>query len=255
MTEALGHIDRICFDFDGVLYTPPPGQNIFECANNVMGEAFFEACHRRVPLKDCITMAHDGHVPDEGNRVSIFTDWAEKNGIEDIPAFRKNLFDLFHQQLLERTIQNHPTLFVPNPTLQNLFNQLNLRNGIATHGSIEHWVRPIQERIRLGSHFLNYALFGLDDNDFKPKSKCPSLVGKCLSALGEGNGRRGFVEDTAINLKTNKDHYPDLVTIFLHHGKPFERLPAYISHQFKDLTEMKRALIAAQQDARQIILI
>ena len=59
MTEALGHIDRICFDFDGVLYTPPPGQNIFECANNVMGK-LFEACHRRVPLKDCITMAHDG---------------------------------------------------------------------------------------------------------------------------------------------------------------------------------------------------
>ena len=88
-----------------------------------------------------------------------------------------------------------------------------------------------------------------------PNPNAQAFVGKCLSALGEGNGRRGFVEDTAVNLKTNKDHYPYLVTIFLHHGKPFERLPAYISHQFKDLTEMIRALIAAQQDARQIILI
>lgn len=64
----------------------------------------------------------------------------------------------------------------------------------------------------------------------------------------------GFIRDFQANLKTAKEHLPDLTTIFLHHGHPEESLPSFIDFQFRDLSEMKRALNRAQSKKRKIII-
>lgn len=239
MKPRLTQIDAICYDFDGVIYP----YNAIPDFENISDQSWAEAVNRllegKLDGKIAKEMARESY-NQHGDSMTLLVEWA-RDHVADPEEFRSGIFRAYYQIMLEKVAASAPNLLRPDPSLTEAFESCaSLPKGIASHASIAHWVQPMLEGKNLAAHFAEGAVLGLDDAGFAMKSDSPVLVETCLRAIG--GDHPAFVEDSVANLDKTKEHFPQIQTIYIHHGKAFRRLPAYIDHQFTTIQEMKKAL-------------
>lgn len=256
MSSSLNNIQGVCHDFDGVFYNPQDIPNYGEHFNVSVAHTIFEMFGNIIAPQDALKLNAEWYGK-YGDSVTGMLEWADKKGLSS-PTIGTDFFKKFHQILYRSFMEvNATALTQPNLDLVKAFQNANssVKNGIATHGCAKEWARPLLPQMGLNNFIQNHAILGLDDSGFLRKSTHPDLVRMCLNALEVEASSAAYIEDTAVNLETNKEAEPKLTTVFLHHGSPLDSKPSHIDFQFKNLAEYQRALNTALSSPRKLILI
>lgn len=253
--SRLSHIWANCNDFDCVFYDDReiPDYNShfdFTFAVTICGIFPEELDH-----ESATKLAKDVYAK-YGDSVTGLMEWADKRGLQS-ETFRQDFFKAYHRNLLSHFKQVAPHIFAEQSKLVKLFGQLDriVRNGIATHGCADEWVRPVLRTMGLTPYIQDNAIFGLAESGFRKKSTHPDLVRKCMEALEIQEDEMAYPEDTARNLKQNKEMMPKLTTILITNGRPLDSKPSYIDYEFNSFEEYLRALHIAHTAPPKLIMI
>jgi FMN phosphatase YigB (HAD superfamily) len=243
LVQLLLHLKAIVWDFDGVHYdykTFPP-LNIFD-------DVIVTAALRVLPTlteKQAQQIGKETY-PLYGDAVHGFTLWAQENGL-DVPVVREKIFKGYHHDLFNRLARDCSDRIIIDPATNEAFHRGTplVRHGIATHSSIEYWVKPFLQRQDRLKFFNENAMIGLDDVDFARKTESILALLRSLDALGVSPGEAAFVEDSLPNLEYAHEKLPGLTKIYIHYGKPLAVLPPYVTLQVSSPKELMQILTCA----------
>lgn len=256
MSSALSRIQGTCHDFDGVFYNPHDIPNYDQHFNLGVAQTIFQMFGDIVDDKEALKLNAEWYGR-YGDSVTGMLEWADKKGLSS-PTLCSDFFGKFHQNLYRIFMQANPTaLTQPSVDLVAAFQKTNdrVKSGIATHACANEWARPLLPQLGIQPYIQDHAIFGLEDSGFLRKSTDADLVRMCLKALDVEPAAAAYIEDTAVNLKTNKEAEPKLTTVFLNHGRPLDSKPSHIDFEFKNLAEYQAALNAALSAPRKLILV
>lgn len=253
MTTSLKDITGIAFDFDGVFYPYHAIPDIHSEWAKANAQAMCTLLPSHITFDEAYKLAFTCF-KEHGDPVTGQTEFAVQLG-HDREAFRTEFFKLHNRFAFSFITGKAPHILTPDTRLKTAFESSNghIKNGIASHGCVTEWVKPLLHAKALNTYIQENAVFGLQDGGFASKGKYPTLVELCFTALGTPLEEQAFVEDTPLNLAVMKEHNPQLTTIYIHHGNPIARLPSHIDCQFHDIPEMKAAMATARLTEQRII--
>lgn len=240
MTPDLASRDAVIWDIDGVKYDekaipnldPLCDQSCAEAAVHLLPELSFDDAH---------VLAQRSY-NEYGDCLSAFVDWATQN---ERPAhvFQQELFELYHTTLLRYLWAEHKDVFAPSAkTIAAFAKTPHIRHGSATHSFIDGYAAPLLEQLGISRFFNHSALIGMDMVGFARKSQDVASLNLALSRLNAAAETAIFVEDNLKNLACAKRLLPELVTVFMHHGRPLEPKPLFVDFQFANNRELMQAL-------------
>ncbi len=254
MTAKLGQVRQFGYDFDGVFYPHASVPNLFAEFAHAKGLAAHQLTNGLIPVARASAIGHAGYKKN-GDSVTALSEWAGRNGYNR-EEFRTKLFRLIHEIIIKRFFEIAPNVFTHQKELAESFQRTaHIPRGIATHGCATTYATPLLDALGVLPFIRQDSMFGLDNADFKTKTKHADLMLMCLNALGHDLSVQAFVEDTVKNLQVLKEQTPNVTTVFIHHGTPLEgKLPSYIDFQFRDLIALHAAHERAATDERTLIL-
>jgi hypothetical protein len=255
MSNQLSHIIANANDFDGVFYNPHLISDYYAHFAKTFGATLISMLPNEIDFDSAVQLANDGYRK-HGDCVTGLIEWADHKGVKD-GNLRDKFFQLFHRNLKSHFTAVAPHVFSTPSEVATALSCLKgiVRNGIATHGCAREFTTPLLEPMGLAPHVEKNAIFGLADSGYLKKSTHPDLVQMCLDSLEVPAEVAAYTEDTALNLKAHKEMMPVLTTIFINNGNPLAKKPTYIDCEFRSFEEYLRALHAAHNEQRQIILI
>lgn len=232
MTQALQSVKAIIWDYDGVHYdykTFPP-LKIFDDVRAIAAQRVIPA----MSLDEARRIGNEGYEL-YGDVVHNYMLWAKANG-HDATEIRHQIFKNYHRDLFNRVVHDHPENITRDAEAVEAFRRCarHVQHGLATHSSIDEWARPYLERQDLLQFFNERALIGLDNADYERKTESTTAILRALEPLQVSPRRAAFAEDTLNNLEFAHANMPGLTTIFIHYGKPLEKLPSFVTLQAHD---------------------
>lgn len=240
MTTDLASRDAVIWDIDGVKYDEKAISNLYPLCDQSCAEA---AVHLLPELS-----YDDAHILAKrsydvyGDCLSAFVDWATENG-RPAHVFQQALFELYHTTLLRYLWSEHKDVFAPRAeTIAEFAKRPHIRHGSATHSFIDGYAAPLLDQLGISRFFNRSALIGMDMVGFARKSQDVASLELSMSRLGTSPETAIFVEDNLKNLDCAKRLLPDLVTVFMHHGRPLASKPSYVDYQFANNRELMQAI-------------
>jgi len=229
MTQALHNVKAIIWDYDGVHYdyaTFPP-LHIFDDIRSVAAQRVLPS----LTLEEARRIGEEGYKL-YGDTVHNYVLWAKANG-HDAEEVRHRIFKNYHRDLFNHIVNDYPENITRDAATVAAFRQCAplVQHGLATHSCIENWARPYLVRQDLLQFFNEKALVGLDDADYDRKDQSTTGIIRSLEPLRVAPHHAAFAEDTLDNLKYAHANLPGLTTIFIHHGRPLETLPPFVTLQ------------------------
>ena len=240
MTPDLASRDAVIWDYDGVKYDDKAISN----HTDLCEQACADAGHALLPELSYAEALELGRKSYDryGDCLGAHLDWATQNG-RNPQEFRQQLFELYHRNLLNHIRSGHSHMFDPVPdTIIEFSRRPHIRHGIATHSFVDGFVRPLLNQSRLLGFFNEAAMIGMDMVGFARKSQDVASLNLALSRLNASPETAIFVEDNLKNLACAKRLLPELVTVFMHHGRPLEPKPLFVDFQFTNNRELMQAI-------------
>jgi putative hydrolase of the HAD superfamily len=146
------------------------------------------------------------------------------SGLEFMMRFNIPNADMHH--LTDKHLDH--TVVVKCDETRDLF----ARAGHAAHALITHSARPwalnVLRRLELTPYFPDKQVFAFENYDFQSKAHSRKPFEMALSSINRNPGDVMMVEDTIENLRI--PHEMGMVTVYLHHGRPVEDLPDFVTH-------------------------
>ena len=254
MTNNLNNIIATANDFDDTIYRAEDIPGYYEHFATTFANTLVKMLPDEVDFAAARQISVDGYEA-YGDSITGLMEWADKRGL---PAeqLRTDFFRQYHQDLRHHFIQVAPHVFAQRCEAANGLERLQgiVRQGIATHGCADEFVRPLLPGMGLSELFEQHAIFGLADSGFLKKSTHSVLVGQCIEALEAEPKEAAYTEDNLLNLKTNKEMTPDLTTVLITNGRPLASQPTYVDYQFKSYNDYLNALYEAHKAPRKLII-
>lgn len=164
-----------------------------------------------LPLDEAVDMAVRSF-EDTGYSGTIF--------IRDFDIDQEHLHFNFHKGIDETVIRK-------SLDTKKLFGKVNISNVLVTHGAYD-WARRVLSHLELSEFFPDSHILALEHYDFERKYESRKAFTMALEKLRILPQNAVMVEDTLSNLQI--PHEMGIQTVYLHHGKKPDELPAYVDY-------------------------
>lgn len=242
--KTLSQIDTFVFDLDGTFYPFKLSENgisFFQISDETIAEVAYAAFPNIPVCKESLLKIINAGYIKHSNCYSAFTDAArEWPGFENTPPenIRDALFSPYHTALFKRLKKEIPQAFEhaarAGPHFEALDGQI--RSAILTHGCRDAFAIPYLQEAGIHPHFE--AVFGMAEFNFHNKGKTVIPLGRLLRHLDADPARTAFVEDSLRNLWVAKAAFPEITTIYIHHGIPLTPKPPWVDFQMENVSEI-----------------
>lgn len=156
---------------------------------------------------------------------------------------RLQLFKRHYATLYELLMIQCPDIFGDTTELVDAFCGISgsVKHGILSQCCMESFGIPVLAALGILPFFEPQAILGLDQVDFVKKAESSKPLRVALELLDADPKHTYFVEDTLSNLERASE-IKGLHGIYIHHGKPLEKLPPFVLNQFREPADFLRSL-------------
>lgn len=229
-------------DFDGVHYCfenhPNYPQFYLDCATHAITKSLDHPFTNQ-EIEKIYRESYQNH----GAPFMGFLRYAQEQGLDEkefIMAYDR----LFHEHAISNIYHGAPEWLRPCNQTRQLFSQLNgyVQHGILSQANIDLWVRPILGVLGTLDYFKPQSMLGFKEVGGHLKASSPVPIQMAMDSFGVSSNRVAFIEDSHRNLKTAKEHYPDICTVLISSQRQdFD----YVDVQVGSLLEFKQMALSA----------
>jgi FMN phosphatase YigB (HAD superfamily) len=162
----------------------------------------------------------------------------------DLEETRLRLFKKHYANLYELLMKHSPHIFSDSTDLVDAFRGISgrVKHGILSQCCMESFGIPVLDKLGILPFFEPKAILGLDQVGFVKKAESAKPLSVALELMDADPEYTYFVEDTLSNLERASE-IKGLRCIYINHGKPLDKLPSFVSNQFREPTDFLRSLI------------
>lgn len=216
-------------DFDGVHYS----YGLFTDVVDFYGSVNAEVTSKILPITfDDAKALNRKSYEATGDGFQMAIDIGQTHG-HDPAELRRHLDIEYHKTLLIRIREQMPALLAPCAETIGHFESMHgsIAHGVISQGHAGEWVSPILVDHKTIGFFPPGSVMGYADFGYENKAVSDLALRTFQKFFGAKPEEMVFLEDSPKNLKRGKEYSEKLMTVFIHHGKPFETLPDYIDMQ------------------------
>jgi FMN phosphatase YigB (HAD superfamily) len=161
----------------------------------------------------------------------------------DLEETRLRLFKKHYAKLYELLMKHCPDMFGDTTDLVDAFHRISGRvnHCILSQCCMESFGIPVLDKLGILPFFEPKAILGLDQVGFVKKADSTMPLRVALELMDADPEHTYFVEDTLSNLERASE-IRGLRCIYINQGKPLDKLPPFVSNQFREPTDFLRAL-------------
>jgi FMN phosphatase YigB (HAD superfamily) len=161
----------------------------------------------------------------------------------DLEETRLRLFKKHYAMLYKLLIKHCADIFDDTTDLVDAFRGISgrVKHGILSQCCIESFGIPALDKLGILPFFEPKAILGLDQVGFIKKAESTKPLRVVLELMDADPEHTYFVEDTLSNLERASE-INGLRCIYINHGKPLDKLPPFVSNQFREPTDFLRSL-------------
>ncbi|MRS01663.1 HAD family hydrolase [bacterium] len=151
----------------------------------------------------------------------------------DLEETRLRLFKEHYAKLYELLLKHCPDIFGDTTDLVEAFrgSSGHVKHGILSQCCMESFGLPVLDKLGILPYFEPNAILGLDQVGFVKKAESAKPLGVVMELMAADPDQTYFVEDTLVNLERASE-IKGLRCIYIHHGKPLDKLPSFVESQF-----------------------
>lgn len=167
----------------------------------------------------------------------------------DLEETQLLLFKKHYASLFKLLMKYCPEILGDTTDLVDAFRALagRVKHGILSQCCMESFGIPALEKLGLLPFFEPKAILGLDQVGFIKKADSTKPLRIALELMGADPEHTYFVEDTLPNLKRASE-IKGLRCIYINHGKPLDKLPSFVSEQFRESADFLHSLMNLRED-------
>jgi|AMWB02.1.fsa_nt_gi FMN phosphatase YigB (HAD superfamily) len=160
----------------------------------------------------------------------------------DLQETRLQMFKEHYAMLFKLLMKHCPHIFDESADLVDAFSGINghVKHGILSQCCMESFGIPALEKIGILPFFEPNAILGLDQVGFVKKAESAKPLRLVLQLMNAEPEHTYFVEDTLPNLERASE-IEGLRCIYINHAKPLDKLPPFVSEQFREPTDFLRS--------------
>jgi len=161
----------------------------------------------------------------------------------DLEETRLRLFKKHYAMLYELLMKHCPDILGDTTDLVDAFRGISgrVKHGILSQCCMESFGIPVLDKLGILPFFEPKAILGLDQVGFVKKAESTKPLRVALELLNADPEHTYFIEDTLSNLERASE-IKGLRCIYINHGKPLDKLPSFVSNQFREPTDFLRSL-------------
>lgn len=161
----------------------------------------------------------------------------------DLEETQVRLFKKHYSKLYELLIEHCPDVFGDTTELVDAFRGISgrVKHGILSQCCMESFGIPVLDKLGILLFFEPKAILGLDQVGFVKKVESTKPLRVVLELMDADPEQTYFVEDSLPNLERASE-IKGLRCIYINHGKPLDKMPSFVSDQFKESTDFLRSL-------------
>jgi FMN phosphatase YigB (HAD superfamily) len=161
----------------------------------------------------------------------------------DLKETRLRLFKKHYAILYELLIKHCPHIFGNTTDLVDAFRGISgrIKHGILSQCCMESFGIAVLDKLGILPFFEPKAILGLDQVGFVKKAESTKPLRVALKLMDADPEHTYFVEDTLSNLERASE-IKGLRCIYIYHEKPLDKLPSFVSNQFREPTDFLRSL-------------
>jgi len=161
----------------------------------------------------------------------------------DLEETRLRLFKKHYAKLYELLVKHCPDIFDDTTELVDAFRGISgrVKHGILSQCCMESFGTPVLDKLGILPFFEPKAILGLDQVGYVKKAESTKPLRVALEFMDADPEHTYFVEDTLSHLERASE-IKGLRCIYVNHGKPLDKLPSFVSNQFREPTDFLRNL-------------
>jgi FMN phosphatase YigB (HAD superfamily) len=161
----------------------------------------------------------------------------------DLEETRLRLFKKHYAMLYQLLMKHCPDIFDDTTELVDAFRGISgrVKHGILSQCCMESFGIPVLDKLGILPFFEPKAILGLDQVGFVKKAESTKPLRVALELMDADPEHTYFVEDTLSNLERASE-IKGLRCIYINHGKLLDKLPSFVSNQFREPTDFLRSL-------------
>ncbi|MHC1697440.1 MAG: HAD family hydrolase [Geobacteraceae bacterium] len=161
----------------------------------------------------------------------------------DFEETRLRLFKKHYAMLYELLTKHCPDIFGDTTDLVDAFRGISgfVKHGILSQCCMESFGIPVLDKLRILPFFEPKVILGLDQVGFVKKTESTKPLRIALELMDADPEHTYFIEDTLSNLE-RASKIKGLRSIYINHGKSLDKLPPFVSNQFREPTDFLHSL-------------